>query len=120
MLGREDEGVDDENLAPVTLGDFVHLRVGAALDQKGAFVAADPLEAIEKVADELDLEVFDALKGHIPTDRPLVAGAGRPERDNPDWLAGAWTGHPVKIRRAINIRNFKLLRGFLDMVGLVH
>src|SRR6476646_2055286 len=119
VLGRVDERVDDEDLAPVALGYLVHLRVGAALNQEGALVAADPLEAIEKIPDELDLVVLDSLEGQIPLDRSLVTGARRPERHYLDRLPIGWTGHPIKIRRALSIRNSRPLLGFLDMVGLV-
>jgi hypothetical protein len=75
VLGRVDEGVDDEDLGPVLLGDLVHLRVGAALDQEGVIAAADRLQAGEEVGGQLDLVVLDTLEAHIGGDRPLVTGA---------------------------------------------
>ena len=64
---------------PVALGDLVHLRVGAALDQEGVAPPADPLQSVEEVADELDLVVLDPLEPHVADDGPLVAGALRPQ-----------------------------------------
>ncbi len=74
VLGRVEEGVDDEDLFPVALRDLVDLGVGTALDQEGVVATADPLEAVEEVGDELDLVFLDALKPHVFARRPLVAG----------------------------------------------
>src|SRR5829696_6804532 len=52
-LGGEDEGVDHEDLSPVVLGDLVDLWMGAALDQERVLLAADPLQSVHEVADEL-------------------------------------------------------------------
>jgi len=74
---NEIEGIDDEDLGPVALGDLMDLRVSAALDQEGVLLASDPLETVEEVADEFDLVVVDFLEAHVLDDGPLMAGSGR-------------------------------------------
>jgi hypothetical protein len=80
----ETERVDDEHLGPVSLGDLVHLRVRAALDQERVVFPTDPLQAVEEVADQIDLEVPDPLEAHVLDRGPLVAGSRRPERHQRD------------------------------------
>jgi hypothetical protein len=75
----ETERVDDEHLGPVSLGDLVHLRVRTALDQERVVFPTDPLQAVEEVTDQLDLEVLDPMERHVLDRGPLVAGSRRPE-----------------------------------------
>jgi hypothetical protein len=76
----EIERVDHEHLGPVALGDLVHLRMRAALDQERVVLPPDPLQAVEEVVDQVDLEVVDSLEGHVLHRGPLVARARRSER----------------------------------------
>jgi hypothetical protein len=88
VLGRVDEGVDDENLGPVLLGDLVDLGVSAALDEEGlARPLTQDLEPVEEVGDQDDLVILDSLKGQVALDGPLVAGSLRAERDHGDSVA---------------------------------
>lgn len=81
---NEIERVHHEYLSPIPLGDLVHQRMRAALDQKRVLLPADLLQAVEEVADEFDLEILDALEGHVLRRGPLMAGSGRPERHQRD------------------------------------
>jgi hypothetical protein len=75
----ETERVDDEHLGPVPLGDLVDLRVRAALDQERVVFPTDPLQAVEEIADQVDLEVLDPLERHVFDRGPLMAGSCRSE-----------------------------------------
>jgi hypothetical protein len=93
--GFQTERVDDEHLGPVSLGDLVHLWVCTALDQERIVFPTDPLQAVEEIADQLDLEVIDALERHVLDCGPLVAGSRRPEGHQRDLfpIVSAWP-HP--------------------------
>jgi hypothetical protein len=94
--------------------------VGAALDEEGVLLAADPLQAVHEVGDELDLEVADALEVHVAPDGPLVAGAGWPQGHDLDAAArGYGGGHVLKITQVLRKSNFLPPGGFLDMVSEV-
>jgi hypothetical protein len=80
----ETERVDHEHLGPVSLGDLVHLRVRAALDQERVVFPTDPLQAVEEISDEFDLEVLDPLEAHVLDRGPLVAGSRRSESHQRD------------------------------------
>jgi hypothetical protein len=80
----ETERVDDEHLGPVPLGDLVHLRVRAALNQERVVFPADPLQAVEEIPDEFDIEVLDTLEAHVLDRGPLMAGSRRSERHQRD------------------------------------
>jgi hypothetical protein len=73
------ERVDHEHLGPVPLGDLMDLRVRAALDQERVVFPADPLQPVEEIADQFDLEVLNPLESHVLDRGPLVAGSRRPE-----------------------------------------
>src|SRR5680860_295351 len=98
VLGRVDEGVDDPDLGPVSLRDLVHLGVGAALDEEGAWRLAQHLQAVEEVDDQLDPVVLDPLEASVVPHRPLVTGPGRAERDEGD-------------RRHLALKDTRLLTG---------
>jgi len=85
VLGRVDEGVDHEDLGPVLLGDLVDQRVGAALDEEGVVAAAQELQPVEEVGDQLELVVLDPLELGVAPHRAFVAGPLRAERDEGDW-----------------------------------
>ncbi len=58
--------------------------MSAALDHEGVIAAADQLEPVEEVADELEAVVVDSLEGRLLANRPLMAGPLGPQCDERD------------------------------------
>jgi hypothetical protein len=46
--------------------------MGAALDQEGVVPPTDPLQPVEEIADQLDLEILDPLEAHVLDRGPLM------------------------------------------------
>src|SRR4029077_3930058 len=84
VLGWVDEGVDDEDLLPVLLGDLVHLGMSAALDEEAVRPLPQHLQAYEELGDQLDPIFVDTLELEVAPHGPLVTCSLRSERDHRD------------------------------------